>query len=526
MLPGKKYLPADIAAIVWRAKWLLLIPVCVCSAAAGAVALKLPDRYRSEALIVVMPQRVPENYVRSTVSTRIEERLPALRQQVTSRTKLEAIIREFNLYPELRQRLPLEDVVERMRRDIETPVVRGDAFRVAYLAPDAQTAQRVAERLAGLFNELNLQDRALQADSTLSFLESQLDDARHHLEAQEAKLAAYKRSHPGEMPTERDSNLQVLNSLQMQLQNLMVSANRDRDRRLFLEQQIRDLEIEAATPLVVPVTSPDADLAAAPLAVQLEQAKGQLSALELRFKPDHPDVVRKKREIVEIEAKLRAEALERPPAGTPPPQRPPTPEELQRRARLRDMRSELSAIQIRLESSQATERQIQSDISSYQAKLAAVPTRESELAVLTRDYATLQQNYQGMLQRYQDAQVAADLERRQIGEQFRIVDLPRLPEKPFSPNRLLIVAAGAMFGLLTGLGGIGARVFLDRSVHSERDVITTFALPVLAIVPVLKTTADRRRQRRRRRLIRSAAVIVGIAVVLALYLVAVPGSAQ
>src|SRR5687767_15052907 len=170
MLPGKKYTPEDFLAILKRRFWLLLVPVAVIGAAAGLAGKTLPNLYRSETLILVVPQRVPENFVKSTVTSRIEDRLQSITQQILSRTRLERIIQDFDLYPEERRTGIMEDVVEKMRRDISTPPVRGDAFRVAYVGREPRTVMRVTERLASLFIEENLRDRELQAEGTNLFL--------------------------------------------------------------------------------------------------------------------------------------------------------------------------------------------------------------------------------------------------------------------------------------------------------------------------------------------------------------------
>src|SRR5688572_26949285 len=164
MLPGKKYTPEDILAILRKRVWWVLVPFAVFGAGAAIYSRVLPDLYRSETLILVVPQRVPESYVRSTVTTRIEDRLQSISQQILSRTRLERIIQDFNLYAEERRTGIMEDIVEEMRKDINVQIVKGDAFRVAFVADEARTAMRVTERLASLFIEENLRDREVLAE--------------------------------------------------------------------------------------------------------------------------------------------------------------------------------------------------------------------------------------------------------------------------------------------------------------------------------------------------------------------------
>src|SRR5499426_9752 len=185
MLPGKTYNPEDLVRIIKDRIWVLLVPFAIISAATALVVHTLPDRYRSETVILVVPQRVPEEYVRSTVTTRIEDRLQSLVQQILSRTRLERIVRDFDLYAKERKTGIMEDVIERMRRDIGVEVLRGDSFRITYMGDNPRTVMQVTERLASLFIEENLRDREVLAEDTNQFLEAQLEDARHRLLEQE-----------------------------------------------------------------------------------------------------------------------------------------------------------------------------------------------------------------------------------------------------------------------------------------------------------------------------------------------------
>src|ERR1041384_5972031 len=207
MLPGKKLTPDDLLLILRRRFWLILVPLAIVSAAAAITARTLPNRYRSETLILVVPQRIPESYVKSTVTARIEDRLQSIAQQILSRTRLERIIQDFNLYEKERRTGIMEDVVEGMRKDINIQVVKGDAFRVTYSGTEPRTVMRVTERLAGLFIEENLHDREVRADGTNQFLEAQLEDARRRLVEQERKLEEYRRLHTGELPSQLESNM-------------------------------------------------------------------------------------------------------------------------------------------------------------------------------------------------------------------------------------------------------------------------------------------------------------------------------
>ncbi len=513
MLPGKKYAPEDILRIAWRRKWLILLPFVAVSVAVALVAWFLPDRYRSDTLILVVPQRVPESYVKSTVTTSIEERLSSISQQILSRTRLERIIQEFNLYPRERRTSVMEDVVDQMRKDIDVQVVKGDAFRVSYVSPDPRTAMRVADKLAAAFIDESLTDRTVLAESTTSFLETQLEDARHSLEDHEKKLAAYKMQHVGELPNERDSNMQAINNLQMQIQAVTESMDRDKERRYQVERAIADLSsVQSAAPNVTISGDDPTSVAGGSVAAQLEAARAQLRILELRYKPDHPDVARMKRVIRDLEAKQQAEALQRPlsPGAV---DRPATRDEAARASRLKDAQGERDIIDRQIAAKQAEEKRLRAVMAGYQGRVEATAGRESEMTSLMRDYDTMRKTYEGLLAKQQDSKVAANLERRQIGEQFRTLDPARLPERPISPNRPMIDLMGALAGLGLGVGLVALLEYRDSSFRTDDEVVSVLALPVVAVVPLMLDRNERRALRRRSVLVGMATTVVVVGLV-------------
>ncbi len=505
MLPGKTYTPEDILQIAWRRKWLIAVPFVVATVCTAIIANRLPKRYQSETVILVVPQRVPESYVRSTVTNRIEDRLPSLREQILSRTRLERVIKEFGLYPELQQKAVMEDVVETMRRDIDIKVERGDSFRISYINTVPQTAQRVTERLATLFIQENVRDRTVQAESTNQFLDAQMEEARAKLLDHEKKLEEYQRRYAGELPTQTAGNMQAIQSLQLQLQALRESIDRDRDRRLVLERQVGDLQT-TSDPIAPP--SGNADAAAGATTIQqLEIAQARLRALEMRYTPEHPDVRAQKATIRELEAKLTAENAVRPASS---PLKPVTLAEASRQKRVRELNTEIQNLDTQLDRKHGQERQLEDQIASYQAKVNAAPTREAELKEMNRDYETLQNTYTSFLSKREDAKVAANLERTQSGEQFRVLDQARVPERPYSPKIMKINMAGAFLGLAIGLGVVALLEYRDSTFKTGAEVEQLLQLPVLALVPMMASEMERRGRQRRGKLL---ALAVGVIVV-------------
>jgi polysaccharide chain length determinant protein (PEP-CTERM system associated) len=499
MVPGKTYKPEDYVEILWRRRWVGIIPFVLISVATIVGTQFIPNRYRSSAQVLVVPQQVPKNYVEPTVTTGLAERLQAMTQQILSRTRLERIVQDFSLYPEERKTQIMEDVINLMRRDIDVTIARAARrndpgyFTVSFEYGDPRIAMQVTERLASLFISENLQDRTVQADQTSQFLQTQLDDARRRLTEHEKKLEEFRRTYAGQLPTQVQTNLQVMQSTQTQLQAITDSINRDRDRQITLDKLMSDMvAISNASQATETARAAKTD---APLTAteQLAQARESLQALLTRLKPEHPDVVRAQRVIKELEQKAAAEELNAPVGVTGQPVR----LSAQEQKRLSDMQAERDSLDRHIATSRAEATRLEGMLAAYRQRVEAAPAREAELTGLMRDYDTQQETYKNLLTKSQDSQIAADLERRQIGEQFRVIDPARLPERAISPNRLRMNGMGAFGGLALGLVLIAFLEYRDTSVRTDEDVTLSLALPVLAVIPLMITAGERARSRRR-----------------------------
>ena len=509
MVPGKKYAPEDFIAIAWARRWFIIVPFVLFTAGAIAYAMVQPNRYRAQMAIIITPQQVPTNYVQSTITTMLAERLQMIRQEITSRTRLERIIEEFNLYPEMRATRIMEDVIEQMRQDIQVQINTGrdrradtGAFTVGFESDNPRTALLVTERLGSLFIRGNTEDRAILADATSQFMEAQLEEARRRLIDHEQKLQEYRVRNSGSLPTQVQANLQGIQTTQMQLQSLQDESNRDRDRRLFLERALADAE--AAGPIVAAAPiAPNPDGSPQPMSAtaRLEGAKAALRNMELRLKPEHPDIQRAKRVIRDLEKEAEAEALTRPVADGQPVAAVMSPAERARQSRINDMRAELQLLDRRMAERRDEEGRLRNNLNVYQARVDAAPARETELVELMRDYDILKNSYNELLRKSEASKLAVNLERRQIGEQFKIVDGARLPERPVSPDRPRIISMGAIMGLGLGLAIVGLLEYRDSSLKTDDDVVSALSLPVLALIPVMVTKAEEAATVRRRRLI-------------------------
>jgi polysaccharide chain length determinant protein (PEP-CTERM system associated) len=513
----RAYTPDDVLQAVISRRWVILAPIALGLALVPLLARFAPEKYRSETLILVVPQRVPDSYVKATVTDSIEDRLPSISEQILSRSRLERIITDMNLYPEQRAQKVMEDVVQAMRQDVTVSLAgnkeNADSFRVSYVSNHADTARRVTERLASLYIEQNLRDRETQANSTSQFLETQLQEAKQRLVDHEKKLEAYSKQHSGELPTQLQGNLQSIQNASLQLQALNEAMNRALERRLLIERQIADTE---ATPLQEAPAAAAASVQAPTNTRQaLDVARGRLTGLLQLYTAEHPEVVASQRLVGELQARLEGEG---PLGGVDSvPQRVSSPAELAQRKRLLDLKADLLVVERQLETNRQEEAQLKGTIARLQAKVDALPSRESELVELTRDYTTLQMAYSSLLLKREDSMMAADLERRQIGEQFRILDPASMPERPYNQvQRLGVMASGAGVGLLLGLLLVGYREIRDSSFRSEDEVTTALSIPVLALIPAMSSSREQQARLLRRRVldaVGTALVLAAVAVV-------------
>ena len=523
MMPGRSYTPATIRWIIRSRKWLLIGPMVLFGALALAVTYAMKDEYRASTLILVVPQRVPEKYVGPVVAETIDQRLQSINPQIMSESRLERIITELDLYPNKRGvRGGMEEIVADMRSDISVEIMRGDLFRVTYSGTNPYKVMQVTQRLASLFVEENTKDREQLASSTNKFLESQLDNTRRALVEQERRVQEYRQTHAGELPSQVGANLQVLQSASFQFQTGEETLSHDRDRRLDLERTLAELnQADQAKPVArggaapAPATTsttgtgatsttgpaatdgasadpaagqPTGDLASN--LAQLQNLQHMLAALQVRLKPDHPDVVRTKRLIADMQKAIGA-------GGGPSPDEPgPDPTVVVRNARISQVRAQLDNIDKEISRKSADQEKLKVQIQTLQHRVENEPTRESELIGLTRDYDTSKATYQSLLARREESGIAADLERQQVGQQFKTLDPARLPEKPYGPNRERINLIAAGVGLALGIALTVLLEIRDQSFRNGVEVVPVLSLPVLASVPGILTPGERMRARR------------------------------
>ena len=505
--------------VLLHRKWLIIIVFLIVTALTVGVAQRLPNQYTSNTVILVDPQKVPEAYVKSTVTGDIRNRLNTLSQQILSATRLQTIINALNLYREEKKKLAREEIIAKMRKDILTSVVSDfganqdlQAFRISYTGRDARLVAQVTNELASLFIEENWKAREKQAEGTTEFLSNQLQETRKTLEDHEAKLKDYRLKHIGEMPEQQTATLQILGQLQAQLQSEGDALGRAEQQKTLVQSMMSqstpvvDLDAGAdadASEVKSPTATPKAAAVPKPSVITADKAK--LAELLTHYKETYPDVVKLKKKIENEEAKQTVlSAVINPVTAPVTPALPVPPDPPSQRLQPAPPSHFNPVLQAQLESMDAEiakhkqeQERLAKMVASYQSRLEAIPVREQEIVQLSRDYEMSKVHYSQLLDKQLSAETATQLEMRQKGEKFVILD-PALPaEKPSSPNRLIIDAVGAVCGLVFGLLLAIVPEFFGASLIAAQDLATATNLPVLEVIPVIQTRHDHLVQKRR-----------------------------
>jgi polysaccharide chain length determinant protein (PEP-CTERM system associated) len=508
----------DYLEIARRRKWYIIIPLAISIVVSLAVCKVLPKVYRATTLILVQPQSVPEKYIQSTITSTVIDRLSTLSQEILSRTRLEKVIQEFNLYADLRQKAPMEVVVEKMTKAIEVAVAKGlqggyrsdksqNAFSISYEGEEPRTVMMVTNKLASLFIEENLKDRAMQAESTSEFIIKELTRIEEALAKKEQELRKFRERNMGQLPQQLDANIKIMEGLQQQLQRVGDGIRAAEDKATVIQGQIEILtrsqpSVVSSGPHKELISNGDSleggqgpeDL----IVAQYNQLKRDLISAQAKYTDSHPDIIELKRKIANLEPKAK-ELISRQEAAA----------EARRKERKVRQEKALSGEDAILVADPATERlvaqyreqhtsaileakrmrdeerKLKDQVSGYQKRIEDTPKREQELSILIRDYDLLKANYQSLLDKRIQSQMAENLERKQQGEQFRILDPARLPEKPVKPDRERILLIGTFIGLVSGLGLAWFRESMDQSFYNVADLEDYLKLSVLAEIPNL-----------------------------------------
>ena len=476
-----------------RRKWYIIIAFALCMIISLGVYQFLPKEYRAKTVILVRVQKVAESYVPSPIVEPVASRLHTISQEILSRTRLERIIKEFNLYPDKINKTTAEEIVELMKQKIDIKVQQPDAFSISFDGREPETVMNVTNKLASMFIEENLKFRESRVEGTSQFISRELQAVESSLKKKDETLRRYREKNMGQLPQQLDANLRILDRLQEQYRTTSENLRGAEDRLVFLQGQIEEKAGEQSDRKRSSATSSAkrnlVERELNPLVTQLDALKRDLADAEAKYTGSHPDVTDLRRKIANLISKIKKQeeekerrlkdpkepSVEMVAGDILPAESDVATEQLifQYRAQFTDTQGEVRRFRGELES-------LKEEIATYRKRIEETPKKEQEMGNLTRDYDLLKGQFQSLTDKKYAAQMAENLERKQQSEQFMVLDPARFPEKPFKPKLIVILGMGALFGLAIGLGLAWFRESVDRSFYEASDVETYLKLPVVA----------------------------------------------
>ena len=531
----------DYLQILRRNVAWLLAPTLAGLTIAVVIAFFWPDTYVSLASIRVVPPQVPERLVPTNVNMQMAERVNSMAQTILSRNTLTNIIQTYDLYRKERNKMPMEDVIEMMRKDVKigslTEVNRGRnaAFVVEFSYENRYVAQKVTRDLMTRFIDENIRERHQQAQQTTQFLREQFDQARAEVDAIEQRLTQYKSANAGRLPDQLGSHVSLAGVLEARMSGLTSSISRANQEKTILEAELRALrdrlnkannmpsDAIAASGGGATATASGDDENLGRLEREVQQLERTLSVMLEQYKPEYPDVQRvqarlqtvKKERDTMLNRKLAVR--EQPAAGVPVPViTRPNPARMREAA---DMEQNIARIQAQIRAKEMeVDRYVRDQseanrrLQDVEARMSLVPIGQQQLEMLTRDYETTKKRYDELRRSVSSSEMASELESRKQSETLEVLDLPSLPETPTAPTRPLIIGGGLILGFIAGAALAAVRELRDTSLKSLKDIRAYTQFNVLGSVPLLENDLVVRRRKRIGMLAWTTACIVSVLV--------------
>ena len=460
--------------------WIIPLTVATSLLIAMVLTVVLPKKYTSKTVVLVDQPTVSSDIVKPVVNEASNQRLASMQEEILSRTRLQPIVEKFNLYPDQRGNAHMEDLVLSLRDVIKVEPLQSmpgttdrnnqlPGFQVSVTFDDPQTAQRICSEITTMFMEQNARYMDEKGTSTTKFIAQHLDEAKKKLDDEDGKLADFKRHYTGSLPDQAQTNLSLLNGMNSQLDASTQALSRAQQDKSFNESLL-STQLESWKMSKSGAGNPET------LEQQLNALQDQLSQLESRYTPEHPDVIKAKSQIEELKKQL--DAGPRPNFST---SRANATEPQQ----IQQLRSRIRQDDLTIADLTKRQAQIQNQINILQGRLQMSPAVEQEFKELTRNHQTALDLYNDLLRKNDQSTMAQDLNHQQQGEHFNVLDPPSLPSEPSFPKKLIFAGGGLAFGLALGAGIIYLLAALDKAMHTELDVEYCLKLPVLVALPIL-----------------------------------------
>jgi len=526
----------------WRRRRTFWVVALTAAVASTLLAVLLPPTYQATGTILIEQQEIPQELVRSVITSFADQRVQVISQRVMTTQNLLSLVERYDLYPDIRQKEPREVLLEKFRKDIEMHMISADvidprsgrptqatiAFSVAYKSRSPDLALKVANELTTLYLNENLTSRTQSTQQTTAFFAEESSREAAHIAELDRALAAFKEKHHNDLPELEQLNVQTMERTELDLheaqnrvdaldsqrvlleaQLAQISPNAqvysDNGQRVFnAEDRLKDLKSKLAeykaryAPGHPDIVATQREVDGLEKEVnsedqtgdrlrQLSEAKGQLAAALQKYTADHPDVVRLQHTIDKLQQQVAADAA----AGTQKiaAKHADNPVYVQ-------VKGQLDAVAVDRVNAVKKRDELQAKFAQYERRLTESPDVERQYHTMARDLESAQLKYQEILSKQTEAQVAQQLETERKGERFTLIEPPQPPEKPISPNRPLIFALGLFLSVALGVGAVVARDTLDASVRGPNDIRWMLQVPALASIPVIVTAADRARRRK------------------------------
>ena len=493
---------SDYLRLLKRRKWTLASVSLAVALAVAVVVYLLPNVYQASTIILVDPGKVPQSFVKSTATLSASERLSILQQQILSNTKLLQIIDEMGLYTNLKAKETPEEIVDTMRKDIiVAPIMLGGdqrmllAFEISYSAPDANTAAKVSNRLASMFIAENMRAREQEVMGTADFFDRELDKAKKDLDAKSETLQKLRSRYVADLPESQSAHVQALTSLQLELRSEMDGMSRAQQQKVYLEALLNQ-----SAPVVNLDDSAAGSGDVADLQMQLARMQQERDQLAARYGPQYPDILKREKEIQDLQQQI---AKKQKAAG---PKSQPTAGE-----RNPVVESQIAALGQEMQLHEKRQKDIKDQIAYHESKLELAPEIQQQIAAAEQDYENAQDNYKRLQDHKFAADVSSDVETRQKGERFEILDPAQPPDHPYKPQRLLVDAIGLVGGILLALGLVLGLELLDGTVKTSREFNEKLGVPVLGEIPWTTTLKGSRNVRVRMMLGAAANAVLALA---------------
>ncbi len=476
---AKEIHPKDIIEIVLRRRWWIIVTFCLSMIVGICLAVMLPRIYSAKTIILIQPQKVPTKYVQTVVSMNVDSRLNILSQQIMSRSNLGKIIKDFNLFAEPKyENMFMEDKINDLRKRISIELIfpdqtknarrfqprDQDAFSISFEGENPEKVLRITNALTSYIISANLKARETDAIGTSDFLKEELDPIRIELVEKEKGLKKFREKYMGGLPEQLETNLRMLDRLQERLDARQINLITEKNKLTILENQISEGDILLNRGSEEPLT--------------LEDAKARLAYYETRYTQKHPDVIRYKKMISDMKKKNNDKDTSYGSLYIP----------INLRIRVQQFKAQIKTYTADISN-------LTSKIRDYQKRVDNTPKKEQELLLLERDYNNIKKTYSELLSRKLEAEISLNMEKKQKGEQFQIIDPAALPQKPISPNMKVLFILTLAAGLNIGFGLVFLLEYLNTSFRNPEDVESYLDFSVLATLPIVYHEKDKRRQR-------------------------------